>query len=123
MQPKANIDDRSKVVIVGAGRVGSTTAFASLITGVADSLVLVDQDEARAEGEAMDLLHGLPYLLPADIHAGGFEECREADVVILTAGGARQPGDTRLDLARRTTPSGWQQPRSRERSCATSAPS
>ncbi len=101
MQPKANQDDRSKVVIVGAGRVGSTTAFAALITDVADTLVLVDQDAARAEGEAMDLLHGLPYLPPADIHAGGFEECREADVVILTAGAPRQPGDTRLELSRR----------------------
>ena len=100
MQPRANIDDRSKVVIVGAGRVGSTTAFASLITGLAGTLVLVDQDEARAEGEAMDLLHGLPYLPPANIRAGGFEECREVDVVILTAGAAQQPGDSRLDLAR-----------------------
>jgi L-lactate dehydrogenase len=101
MQHNAHIGDRSKVVIVGAGRVGSTTAFASLITGLADTLVLVDQDEARAEGEAMDLLHGLPYLPPANIRAGGFEECREADVVILTAGAAQQPGETRLDLARR----------------------
>jgi L-lactate dehydrogenase len=66
-----------------------------------DSLVLVDQDAGRAEGEAMDLLHGLPFLPPVDIRAGGFEACRTADVVVLTAGAARQPGDTRLDLARR----------------------
>lgn len=101
MPCRMNLDDRSEVVIVGAGRVGSTTAFASLITGTVDSLVLVDIDPGRAEGEAMDLLHGLPFLPPVGIRAGDFDACRTADVVVLTAGAARQPGDTRLDLARR----------------------
>jgi L-lactate dehydrogenase len=96
-----HLDDRSRVVIVGAGRVGSTTAFTALIQGLAQSIVLVDVDPARAEGEAMDLVHGLPFVPPALVEAGGFEACAEADVVILTAGAARQPGDTRLDLARR----------------------
>jgi L-lactate dehydrogenase len=96
-----HVGDRSKVVIVGAGRVGSTTAFAALIHGLAQSIILVDVDPARAEGEAMDLVHGLPFVPPAIVQSGGFEACAEADVVILTAGAARQPGDTRLDLARR----------------------
>ncbi len=94
-------DDRLTVVIVGAGRVGSTTAYASLITGLANSIVLVDEDEARAEGEAMDLVHGLPYVRPATIEAGGYSACRNADLVIVTAGAARQPGDTRIDLSKR----------------------
>lgn len=101
MERPANQDDRLTVVIVGAGRVGATTAYAALITGLANSVILVDQDEARAEGEAMDLMHGLPYVRPATIEAGGYEACRRADLVILTAGAARQPGDTRLDLSRR----------------------
>lgn len=101
MERPANQDDRLTVVIVGAGRVGATTAYAALITGLANSVILVDQDEARAEGEAMDLMHGLPYVRPATIEAGGYEACRSADLVILTAGAARQPGDTRLDLSRR----------------------
>jgi L-lactate dehydrogenase len=95
------LDDRHKVVIVGAGRVGSTTAYAALIGGLADHLVLVDQDHARAQGEAMDLVHGLPYLPPARVEAGDFAACADADLVVLTAGVARQAGDTRLDLSRR----------------------
>lgn len=101
LSSRANLDDRHKVVIVGAGRVGSTTAFAALVGGLADHLVLVDRDSARAEGEAMDLIHGLPYVPPARLEAGGFDACSDADVVILAAGAARRPGDTRLDLSRR----------------------
>ena len=96
-----SLDDRHRVVIVGAGRVGASIAFASLISGVATSIVLVDRDAERAEGEAMDLVHGLPYVPPATVEAATITACADADVVILTAGAARQPGDTRLDLARR----------------------
>jgi L-lactate dehydrogenase len=101
MTPAHNLDDRHRLVIVGAGRVGATAAYAALIGGVAHSIVLVDQDHDRAEGEAMDLVHGLPYVPPATVEAGGFDACADADVVVLTAGAARQPGDTRLDLAAR----------------------
>jgi len=97
----SSLDDRHRMVIVGAGRVGATIAYASLISGVANSIALVDRDQDRAEGEAMDLLHGLPYVPPATIEAAGIDACADADVVVLTAGAARQPGDTRLDLARR----------------------
>jgi L-lactate dehydrogenase len=89
------------MVIIGAGRVGASIAFASLISGVASSIVLVDRDADRAEGEAMDLLHGLPYVPPATVESETMAACAGADIVILTAGAARQPGDTRLDLARR----------------------
>ncbi len=101
MEASEPFEGRSRVVIVGAGRVGSAAAYAAMITGLAGEIVLVDQDLARAEGEAMDLSHGLPYTPPAAVRAGGFEDCAGADVVILTAGAARQPGDSRLDLARR----------------------
>ena len=101
MANASSLDERHRVVIVGAGRVGATIAYASLISGVANSITLVDRDPERAEGEAMDLLHGLPYVPPATIEAAGIDACADADVVVLTAGAARQPGDTRLDLARR----------------------
>ena len=101
MTSARSLDDRHRVVIVGAGRVGASIAFASLISGVATSIVLVDRDPERAEGEAMDLVHGLPYVPPATVEAATIAACADADVVILTAGAARQPGDTRLDLARR----------------------
>ena len=101
MTSARSLDDRHRVVIVGSGRVGASIAFASLISGVATSIVLVDRDAERAEGEAMDLVHGLPYVPPATVEAATIAACADADVVILTAGAARQPGDTRLDLARR----------------------
>jgi len=94
-------EERLRVVIVGTGRVGSSTAYAALIGGLATEIVLVDADPQRAEGEAMDLMHGLPYVRPTSVRAGGFADCATADVVIMTAGAARQPGDTRLDLSRR----------------------
>ncbi|MCK9460373.1 MAG: L-lactate dehydrogenase [Proteobacteria bacterium] len=94
-------DDKHQIVIVGAGRVGATTAYAALVSGIADTITLVDFDPKRAEGEAMDLMHGLPYVAPATVRAAGYEACREADVIIVTAGAARQPGDTRLELAKR----------------------
>src|SRR5512139_2846343 len=101
MPANDSLEAPSRMVIVGAGRVGATIAFASLIAGVATSIVLVDRDAERAEGEAMDLLHGLPYVPAATVAAATLTACADADAVILTAGAARQRGDTRLDLARR----------------------
>src|SRR5512140_3594653 len=91
----------TSIAILGTGRVGATTAYAALTAGLADTILLVDADRERAEGEAMDLRHGLPFVPPAQILAGSMEDCREMDLLVLTAGAARQPGDTRLDLARR----------------------
>jgi L-lactate dehydrogenase len=89
------------MAVLGAGRVGATTAYASLIRGIVDTLTLVDVDLARAEGEAMDLSHGLPFLQQAQIRASTPADCAGADLLVLTAGAARQPGDSRLDLAKR----------------------
>lgn len=95
------ITDTVRVAVVGAGHVGATFAFALLLSGVASDIVLVDADAARAEGEAMDLDHAIPYGRPARVHAGGLEACAGADVVVLTAGAGQRPGETRLDLAGR----------------------
>jgi L-lactate dehydrogenase len=87
------------VAIVGAGDVGATTAFSLLGTGVASEIVLVDIDEAKAEGEAMDLSHGAYFTPPTTVRTGDYEDCHDADVVVVTAGAAQEPGESRLELA------------------------
>jgi L-lactate dehydrogenase len=89
----------AKVAIVGAGDVGATTAFSLMTTGLVSEIVLVDIDEAKAEGEAMDLNHGAYFTPPVRIGTGDYEDCHDADVVVVTAGAAQEPGETRLDLA------------------------
>jgi L-lactate dehydrogenase len=89
----------SKVAIVGAGFVGTTFAYSLLIRGLVSQIVLIDSDKDRVEGEAMDLSHGLPFVEPAEIRAGEYSDCENADVVVITAGGARKSGQSRLDLA------------------------
>ena len=85
-------------VVGGAGAVGSTTAFALADSRLVDEIVLVDIDDERAAGEAMDLSHGTPFTTPTDVRAGGYEDCWDADVVIVTAGASQAPDETRLDL-------------------------
>lgn len=92
-------DETVRVAVVGAGHVGATFAFALMLSGLASDIVLVDEDMDRAEGEAMDLDHAMPYGRPTRVHAGGLRECAGADVVVLTAGAGQRPGETRLDLA------------------------
>ena len=93
--------NRNKAVVVGTGFVGSSTAYALMLRGLFRELVLVDANKAKAEGEAMDISHGLPYAQPCDIRAGGYEECADAYIIIITAGAAQKPGETRLDLIKK----------------------
>ncbi len=90
-----------KVCIVGAGQVGSTFAYALLMRGLASEIVLIDQNRGLAEGQAEDMSHGLPYVRPAHVYAGDYEDCANADVVVITAGAAQKPGETRLDLTKK----------------------
>lgn len=92
-----------KVVVVGAGNVGATFAFNLMITGLATEIVLVDFDKKRAEGHVLDMNHGLPFVAPTKIITGEYEDCRDADVVVVTAGVAQKPGETRLELTRRNS--------------------
>jgi L-lactate dehydrogenase len=88
-----------RVAIIGVGRVGATAAFALLHTGLVAELVLIDQDPARAEGEAMDLAHATPLLTPCRVWAGGYADVGEADIAIIAAGRASATRDeSRLDL-------------------------
>jgi len=90
-----------RIGIVGAGFVGSTAAYALVMSGVGRQIVLVDKNEARARAEADDLLHAVPFAHPLDVVAGGFERLTAARVVILTAGVNQRPGESRLELLAR----------------------
>lgn len=93
----AAIDNR-KVVVIGAGAVGSSIAYALTIRNLAREIVLIDVDNNRAQGEAMDIQHGIPYMGISSVRAGDYSECANADLIIITAGRARRPGETRLDM-------------------------
>lgn len=94
--------DNRKIALVGTGMVGMSFAYSLLNQSVCDELVLIDLDRKRAEGEAMDLNHGLAFSSGSmKIYAGSYEDCRDADIVTICAGVAQKPGETRLDLLRR----------------------
>ncbi|WP_028399684.1 L-lactate dehydrogenase [Ectobacillus panaciterrae] len=98
---KQNIN---RVVLVGTGAVGCSYAYAMINQGVAEELVLVDVNEAKAEGEAMDLKHGIPFApSPTKIWSGSYADCKDADLVVITAGLPQKPGETRLDLVEKNT--------------------
>lgn len=89
----------SKVAIIGSGAVGSTVAFAMSIKGTASEIVLIDINEKRAEGEALDIRQGLPYSPQNKIYAGSYADAADSDIVVITSGVPRKPGMSRLDLA------------------------
>lgn len=90
-----------KVGIVGTGMVGSSFAYALMQRSLATEIVLVDVDPERAQGEAMDLNHGLPFVRHSTIRAGDYPDLAGASVVVVTAGANQRPGQTRLDLLQR----------------------
>jgi len=95
-----NIHQPIKVAIIGTGRVGASCAYALQLRGLASEIVLINASRQRAEGEAMDINHGSLFTKPVRVRAGDYKECRDADIVVLTAGTSQRPGDTRLDLLR-----------------------
>ena len=96
----SEVNDR-KVAIIGCGFVGSSSAFALMQSGLFSEMVLIDADVNRAEGEALDISHGLPFAKPMKIYAGGYEDIADAAIVIVTAGAGQKPGETRLDLVKK----------------------
>ncbi len=88
-----------KVTIIGAGSVGSTIAYTMAVNGIATEIVMIDINEAKAMGEALDIRQGVPFCPPVSIYAGSYQDAQGSDVVILTSGIARKPGQSRLDLA------------------------
>lgn len=93
----------TKVSIIGAGFVGATTAYTLMLSGLVAELVLVDVNNDKAEGEAMDLSHGMPFIPPVKISAGDYSACRDSSIVVITAGANQKPGETRIDLVKKNT--------------------
>ena len=87
-----------KVGIIGAGSVGSATAFALVMKGVARKVVLIDANEKKAQAEAMDIAHAAPFAYANKIKAGTYEDLKGCEIVIVTAGANQRPGETRIDL-------------------------
>lgn len=90
-----------RVVIIGAGHVGATCAYALQLSALVPEIALISLNPDHAHGEAMDLSHGIPFGRPVKIWAGDFSDCSGADIVVLAAGVAQKPGETRLDLLKR----------------------
>lgn len=90
-----------RVVVVGAGNVGATFAYALLFRGLAAEIVLIDANHARAEGEAMDLNHAEPFTNPTRVWAGEYDDCAGAAITVVCAGAGQKPGETRLDLVKK----------------------
>jgi L-lactate dehydrogenase len=88
----------NKVGLIGTGMVGASFAYSLMQRGVANELVLIDADAARAEGEAMDLNHGLPFVRPMQIYAGDYPDLADAEVIVICAGVGQRPGQSRLEL-------------------------
>ena len=90
-----------KAVMIGCGFVGSASAFSLMESGMFTELVLIDADPNKAEGEARDISHGVPFAKPMKIYAGNYDDVADAGIVIVTAGANQQAGETRLDLVKK----------------------
>jgi L-lactate dehydrogenase len=91
----------NRVAIIGMGHVGSTFAYSLLLSGLVEEIVLINRTREKAEGEAMDLNHAVPFAHTTEIWAGDYEDCADADITVITAGAAQDPGETRLDLMKK----------------------
>ena len=93
----------NKIAIIGAGGVGATTAYALMVQGIGSEIVLTDINKDKAEGEAMDLRHGASFVNPVNIYAGDYKDLADAKLIVITAGAAQKPGESRLDLVKKNT--------------------
>ena len=87
-----------KVVVVGCGFVGAASAYTLMLSGLFNEMVLIDVDRKRAEGEALDISHGISFASPCDIYAGTYDDIVDASLIVITAGANQKPGETRIDL-------------------------
>ncbi|APB30437.1 MULTISPECIES: L-lactate dehydrogenase [Vagococcus] len=90
--------DHQKIIVVGNGAVGSSYIFALVTQNIAQEIGIIDIDVNKAEGDALDLSHALAFTSPKKIYAATYADCKDADIVVITAGAAQKPGETRLDL-------------------------
>ncbi len=89
----------NKITVIGTGNVGATVAYTLTTAGVASEIVLIDINTEKALGEALDIRQGVPFFTPCNIYAGSYQDAVGSDIVVITSGIARKPGQTRLELA------------------------
>ena len=89
----------NKITVIGTGNVGATIAYTLTTTGIASEIVLIDINTEKALGEALDIRQGVPFFTPCNIYAGQYQDAVGSDIVVITSGIARKPGQTRLELA------------------------
>ena len=87
-----------KIAIIGCGYVGAATAFTIMQSGLFSEMVLLDVDRKKAEGEAMDIMHGMPFAMPTKIYAGDYDDIADSAIIVVTAGCNQRPEESRLDL-------------------------
>ncbi len=92
---------KGKISIIGAGAVGSTTAYTLMLSGLVSEIVLIDINKDKAEGDALDMNHGISFVSPVKIIAGDYTDIKGSDMVIITAGANQEPGEKRTDLLKR----------------------
>ena len=90
-----------KVAMIGCGFVGSASVYSLMQSGLFSEIVLIDANHEKAEGEALDISHGLPFAKPMNIYAGDYDDIVDAAIIIVSAGAAQKPGETRLDLVKK----------------------
>ena len=89
----------NKITVIGSGSVGSTIAYTLTVMGIASEIVMIDINQEKSLGEALDIRQGVPFCNPANIYAGSYVDAKDSDIVVITSGIARKPGQSRLDLA------------------------
>ena len=88
----------NKITVIGSGSVGSTIAYTLTVMGIASEIVMIDINQEKSLGEALDIKQGVPFCNPATIYAGSYVDAADSDIVVITSGVARKPGQSRLDL-------------------------
>ena len=101
MKKREQSEQHRKVVVVGAGSVGATYCYALAQSGLADEIVLIDRNQDLVNGQVLDLVHGQPFFPTVNIRSGSSEDFSDAQLVVITAGAAQMPGETRLQLLRK----------------------
>ena len=89
----------NKITVIGSGSVGSTISYTLTVMGIASEIVMIDVNQEKSLGEALDIRQGVPFCNPANIYAGSYVDAKDSDIVVITCGLARKPGQSRLDLA------------------------
>lgn len=92
---------KGKIAIIGDGFVGSTIAFSVLKSGLFAEILIIDINKDKAEGDALDMMHGISFVNAATVYAGSYSDCSDADIIVITAGAAQAKGETRHDLLKR----------------------